>query len=217
MIPRDAKPVASQYWSSSDEALKEVANEIRNVVGASAPAPKSSAGPPNAAQDKTGFDLVRQQVRSYARLYDGTRLRMRPSKERTDRMEEIASHLRGLAVASYPLLDEFLQSPFPGERLGAVTILQVFAAEKYFGFLASLVGSEKPFIGYHAIRALRFAVDSLEPDSYALLRGALNTAQEHLEHASVGFNTDRQTLLTEAIAQLEKNAAAIPAALEKHD
>jgi hypothetical protein len=43
-------------------------------------------------------------------------------------------------------------------------------AWQYLGFLTELVGSEKPFIGYHAVEALRFAVDSLEPASYPRLR-----------------------------------------------
>lgn len=71
------------------------------------------------------------------------------------------------------MLDEFVKSPFPGERLAAVTILQVFAAEEYLGYLVDLIGSEKPFIGYHAVTALRFAVGSLEPASYPPVAGSI--------------------------------------------
>jgi TIR domain len=217
MIPRDAKPIVSQYWQSNDEAFKEVAKEIRNVVSSSPPVPKSSTEVQNSNPLKSSFDLVKQQVRSYARLYERTRLRMRPSDERTIRMEEIASHLRNLALASYPLLDEFVQSPFPGERLAAVATLQVFGAEKYLGFLTGLVGSEKPFISYQAMKALRFAVDSFEPASYPRLREALNEAGVRLQRASVGFDTDRQETLREAMERLDRNIAAIPVDLESFD
>jgi HEAT repeats len=107
------------------------------------------------------------------------------------------------------LLDGFVKSPFPGERLAAVTILQVFAAEEYLGYLVDLIGSEKPFIGYHAVRSLRLAVDSLEPASYPRLRQALNDAVQRLLHAAVGFDTDRQKILREASDQLNRYVAAL--------
>ena len=132
-------------------------------------------------------------------------------------MEDIATRLRNPALASYPLLDEFVKSPFPGERLAAVTILQVFATEQYLGFLAELIGSEKPFIGYHASRALRFAVGALEPASYPRLREALNDAVQKLQHASVGFDTDRKKILREAADQLNLNMAALPLNFESFD
>jgi hypothetical protein len=122
-----------------------------------------------------------------------------------------------LLLASYPLLDDFAQSPFPSERLAAVTILQIFSAEKYLEFLTGLVGSEKPFVSYHAMKALRFAVDSFEPASYPRLREALNEIGVKLQRASVGFDIDRQKTLREAREQLDKNIAAIPVDLETFD
>jgi hypothetical protein len=128
---------------------------------------------------------------------------MAPSNQRTTAMEEIASSMRSIALATHPLLDELVSSPFPGERLAAITILQVFSAEKYFDFLTEMVGSEKPFVGYHAIRALRFAVDSLEPSAYSHLIEVMNEASVRLGQASVGFDTDRQKLLREAKERLK--------------
>jgi hypothetical protein len=66
---------------------------------------------------------------------------MRPSNERTDRMEQIFEKMRALATASYPLLDELAKSPSPGDRLAAVAILEVFATKKFFPFATRL-----PFI-----------------------------------------------------------------------
>jgi hypothetical protein len=218
MIPRDAKAIFSSSRQSTDEAFKEVAKEIRDVVVGPLPsAPTLTAKERNLNQLEASLALVRQQIRSYARLYERTRLRMPPSGERTVRMEEIASHMRALATASYPLLDEFVCSPFPGERLAAITIMQVFGAEQYLGFLVNLVGSEKPFVGYHAIKALRFAVDSLDPSVYPRLFEALDEAGTKLEGAAVGFDTDRQTVLREAKAQLQKNIAALSSGSENYD
>ena len=77
--------------------------------------------------------------------------------------------MRALATASYPLLDELCNSPSPGERLAAVAILQVFATEQSLQFLVRLVGSEKPFVGYHAAKALQFAVGALDARASAAI------------------------------------------------
>jgi HEAT repeats len=132
-------------------------------------------------------------------------------------MEEIAGKMNHIALATYPLLDEFVQSPFPGERLAAVTILQTFSAEKYLGFLIELVGAEKPFVGYHAVKALRFAVDALEPAAYGPLLAALKEAGVRLRKAAVGFDADRQVLLRQAREQLETKMSAITTSVGSFD
>jgi TIR domain len=125
VIPRDARAITS--WPSVDEAFKTVAEEIRNIVSDPPPAPLSETAIDHAIRAlPPSLELVRGQIRSYANLYEKTRQRMRPSHERTQRMEEIFQQMRALATASYPLLDDFVCSPLPGERLAAVSILQVF-------------------------------------------------------------------------------------------
>ncbi len=142
---------------------------------------------------------------------------MEPSPERTKRMEQIFGHMRALATSSYPLLDELVASPFPGERLAAVSILRAFATEDNLPFLVTLVGSEKPFVGYHAIKALQFAVLSLEPQAYPQLREVLDQAQKALNSADVGFDTDRQAVLRDAKAQLESSIKAFSLPVGKYD
>jgi hypothetical protein len=197
MIPRDAKPITS--WASREEAFVEVATELRSLITAPPPSLSDSI-PESGAVERfdASLDLVRAQVRSYAHLYERIRQRMRPSHDRTKRMEEVFKRMRALAIASYPLLDEFSNSPSPGERLAAVAILQVFASEKYLPLLVKLVGSEKPFVGYHATRALSFAVGALDPRVHSQLMEAIVDSKAALESASVGFDTDRQTVLREA-------------------
>jgi hypothetical protein len=216
IIPRDAKAIAS--WPSVDEALTDVASEIRTLVSE---APSSLAQPSSEVGERHPFDLsldlVRGQVRSYAHLYEKTRQRMRPSNDRTRRMDEIFEKMRNLATASYPLLEELSRSPSPGERLAAVAILQVFAGEQYLPFLVKLVGSEKPFVGYNAARALRFAVASLDPHAYPQLSDAIREAQVALASASVGSDSDRLTTLREAEAELADTIKTLSAPAEGFD
>jgi hypothetical protein len=210
IIPRDAKAVTQ--WTSPEEAFLDVANEIRNLV--SEPTPSSSqpsVGHSEAVRSPLSGDLVRGQLRAYAHLYERTRQRMRPSQERTQRMEKIFAKMLGLATASYPFLDELANSPSPGERLAAIAILEMFASERFLPFLVRIVGKEKPFVGYHAIRALHFAVGALEPQAHPQLFEAIHDAQKALEQASVGFDTDRQTLLRNAEQELRATMESLAA------
>jgi hypothetical protein len=110
IIPREAKPIMSA--ASIDEAFTIVAKESRDVVDGPAAVP-SLREEPGAQGTLRSLNLVRDQIRAYARLYERTRARMPPYNQRTAAMEEIASSRRGLAVASHPLLDELVSSPFP--------------------------------------------------------------------------------------------------------
>jgi hypothetical protein len=216
IIPRDARAITS--WASQDEALADVADEIARIVSEPPPAPAMAVTQSRETDRfESSLDLVRGQVRSYARLYERTRQRMRPSDERTQRMEQIFQKMRTLAVASHPLLNELAVSPSPGERLAAVAILQVFATEEYLQFLVELVGSGKPFAGYHGTRALRFAVGSLDANHYPQLMKAIQNAQVLLEAASVGFDTDRQTQLREAEKELQANIASLSPPSTRYD
>ena len=208
LIPRNAKPIIS--WSSQEDAFYNVAEEIRDIVHQEPPFPSRRPGErdePSAFA--SSLDLVRGQVRSYARQYEIIRQRMRPSDERTLRMEQIFKQMRSIATASYPLLDELANSPSPGERLCAVAILQHFANEEYLPLLVKIVGTEKPFVGYHAIVALHFAVRAIDPRVHPKLLTAIVDAQDALKTASVGFDTDRQKVLREAEQELRATISAL--------
>lgn len=198
-LPRDAKAVIT--WPDPEIALAEVAEEISRLVK-DPPAPPPAKAAEQKPRPAPSLSLVREQVRAYAHLYERLRQRMRPSGERTQRMEQVFEKMRELATASYPMLDEFAASPSPGERLAAVAILQVFASEQHLPFLTRLVGSEKPFVGYHAIKALQFAVGALHPRAHDELLAALQDAEVALKDAQVGFDADRQTVLRNAQQEL---------------
>jgi HEAT repeat protein len=132
-------------------------------------------------------------------------------------MEQIFTQMRTLAIASYPLLDELANSPSPGDRLAAVAVLQVFASEQSLPFLVRLVGSEKPFVGYHAIKALHFAVGALDARAHPQLLVALKDARATLESAGVGFDSNRQTLLRDAGQELLTIIESLAAPGPRHD
>jgi hypothetical protein len=179
-----------------------VATEIRALVLEPPPSPPQPAatGRETSRLDSS-LELVRGQILAYPHLYEKTR--QPASGERTNRMEQIFQKLRELAAASYPLLDELAGSPSPGERLAAVSILQVFASERFLPFLAKLVGSEKPFAGYHATRALRFAVGSLDSQAYPRLLEAIDEAIGALRESHNGSVKDRMDRLQAARGELQ--------------
>lgn len=212
IIPRDAKAVKSSHWPSDAEAFTDVASEIARLV--SEP-PLPSAMPLTQRVQTQPFesalDLVRGQIRSYARLYERTRQRMPGSHERTRRMEQIFQNMKALASASYPLLRELVPSPSPGERLAAVAILQVFATPEHLPFLVRLVRSDRPFVGYHATKALHFAVGSLDANSYPQLMEAIHEAQTALPSADPGFDNERREVLRAAEQELHTNIESLSA------
>ena len=212
IVPRDAKPICStdDPRSASLELFNEVAKEIRDIVAQEPPEPIAPvAESSRAPKFDSVLDLVRNQVRSYAHIYERTRQRMPPSDARTARMEQIMTSMRNMATASYPLLKELAASPSPGERLAAVAILQVFASESLLPFLVGLVKSEKPFVCFHALKALRFAVNSLDPISYNALTRAVEEARAALQQAQVGPGADRARMLAAAEQELHANIESI--------
>jgi hypothetical protein len=215
IIPRDAKAISS-WGVLTEEALVDVAREIRTLVSEAPPSPSSSESGKVRRFDSS-LDLIRRQIRSYARLYERTRQRMRGSDERTVRMEQIFQKMCALATASYPLLDELANSPSPGDRLAAVAILQLFAAEQFFPFLSSLVGSEKPFVSYHATKALQFAVGSVDPRVHPQLLEAIHDAQTALKSSIAGFDNDRYNVLQAAEQELRDTMKHLAATTTRYD
>lgn len=80
-----------------------------------------------------------------------------------------------------------------------------------------LVGSEKPFVGYHAAKALQFAVGSLDPHLYPQLLEAIRKAQAVLTSASVGLDSDRQMVLRASEEELQDTIKTLSAPAERYD
>jgi hypothetical protein len=204
LLPQDATPVSS--FESEDEAWTQIAKAIRKMTADAAPPRMVATAPsPGVATEASATpDIVRDQVRQYARLYERIRQRMSSGPERTARMEEVSDRLRKLAPAYASLLGELAASPLPGDRLAAVTLLQRVSIEEQLPFLVRTIASDKPFVGYHAARSLEFAVESLEPRSYPRLASALAEASLSLEVSGVGPDSDRGRILRNAMESLER-------------
>jgi len=74
------------------------------------------------------------------------------------------------------------------------------------------VKSEKPFLCFHALKALRFAVNSLDPTSYDALTRAVRDAKAALQQAhpaEVGPGTGRAKMLDDADRELQANIHSI--------
>jgi len=201
LLPREAKPVTS--WPSPEEAFAGIADEINAITKEPPPASKKPAR--DAEQAVTAdLTLVRDQIIAYARVYERIRQQMAASDARTAKMQEVFDRMKTLANASFPLLSELTCSHSPGEKLAAVSILECYSSPKYLGFLAGLIRSEQPFVGYHAARAMEFAVSAMESRFYSLLRQAIDEATSALEIAIPGSDSGRKNILNRARASLKE-------------
>ena len=65
-----------------------------------------------------------------------------------------------------------------------------------------MIKSEKPFAGYQAAKALKMAVERLDPRAYPHLLQSIKEAQAADALAMLGRDTDRKRLLHEAENEL---------------
>jgi transcription initiation factor IIF auxiliary subunit len=123
---------------------------------------------------------VRIEIGQLANEYENVRRTMPAGDPRTRKMGAIASKMRSLAHSAQPFIKDFLESPSAGERLAGVSILEAIPDPRYLTWLAERIKTEKPFIGYHASRALLNATRSLGPSYADELQDAIARAQANL-------------------------------------
>jgi len=187
----------------------------------SAPAPDTVAKAPvsdnerAAAQDvaqlakSENLEQRRERVVELAREYDSVRASMTASDERTRRLEVVASKMRALSLACYDLLPVLAASPSAGHRLAAVSFLEVKPNPEYLDWLADRVAKEKPFIGYHAAWALRYAIESLPPSELPNVKKAIDSA---LASPGTAKGSDRERILQEALKKVSARLSGAPLA-----
>ncbi len=115
---------------------------------------------------------------------------------RTRRMTLIESRMRALTLSIYPLLPELTQSASAGERLAAIAALKEMPDPRYLLWLAERVGTEKPFIGYQATRALESAARNSDAASKDAVLAAVKEGQRIL--ANLQFQDPNQVRTLEA-------------------
>jgi len=99
-------------------------------------------------------DAALAPLRGLAVEYERVRQDMPFGRERTRKMSEIASRMKRLALAAAPYLPQLAKSASPGERLAAVTILQMQFDPAYIEWLSDRLVEEVAFIGYQAASAM---------------------------------------------------------------
>jgi hypothetical protein len=141
-------------------------------------------------------EIVRSQIDQLAEEYQNIRASMSPGDPRTRRMEIVTAKMRTIGLAAYPFRYELAASASPGKRLQAVACLQVRPDYDMLNWLAEWVGSERPFIAYHALVALNVAATAPNArDHLHALKDALRHAQTYSD--TFGEDTDRKMALRE--------------------
>ncbi|MFN0122678.1 MAG: SAV_2336 N-terminal domain-related protein, partial [Blastocatellia bacterium] len=127
--------------SAEIAALKEELAELQNHVP-----PPGAPEPPHVP--------VQAEILNLARQYEQLRRDLPSGNERTGQMEQVIAEMRARASEAKHMLPELAASRSPGQRLAAVAILNVMPDPEHIKWLGERMEAEKPFIGYHAARAL---------------------------------------------------------------
>ena len=162
----------------------------------------------------TDLSVVREQLSAFAAEYERIRATMEAGHERTRRMEVVASKMRTLAVAALPLLDELTASHSPGQRLAAVTTLQVKPDPRFIDWLAERFSREAaPFVSYHAAVALltaaRMGSEEIRPkvlSAIKLAKQRLGTGKEDTDRFQVLDTAERVLTSTQERGQQERSS-----------
>jgi hypothetical protein len=134
-----------------------------------------------------------------AEAYDKLRSTMDAGDERTLYMEQMTTEMKSLAGLADTQLDRLKNSASAGERLAAVSFLEVKPHAEMIPWLADRLIGEKPFIGYHAALALDAAAAALPAEKTAL--------QQAIEKGMTSLagkeKTDRYRTLSATRARLQ--------------
>ncbi len=140
-----------------------------------------------------------RELEALAKRYEALRATMKASDERTAQLEAVASGIRSYALANYSLLEHFIGSVSPGERLIAVLFLEVKPDCKYVNWLAERFSEDKAFIQYHAAVALRIANQKLGSTCKEQIRAAAEAALKQLGDNKQ--STDRYKVLQQILTE----------------
>ncbi len=156
-----------------------------------------------------GLELVRPQIIDLAKEYEHLRATMAPGDQRSQAMEAAAARMRALAADTYPMLGELAESTSAGQRLAAVSLLEVTPNDAYVDWLANRLSpeAEKPFVQYHAALALLHAVRELDPLTFPKLEAAVSNAVAFT--ADLPRGTDRARVVRTTHEELQRRRASL--------
>jgi SEFIR domain len=149
------------------------------------------------------LDFVRSQLLGLSAEYAKIRENIPSGDARSRQMEIIVTKMRSVALPATPLLRSLANSRVPGERLAAISILQVTPQTEYIEWLGErcLEGQPlgQPFLVYHAAVALLTSARTLDCVHRPRLEGAI---QKGLAHLGNKQSTDRYRTLAGALEEL---------------
>jgi hypothetical protein len=147
---------------------------------------------------------VRQQVDALAAEYERVRGSMPSSDVRTRAMEAVVSKMRAIGGTAYLLRHELSLSPSPGHRLQAIVSLQIIPDYgDLLDWLADRIGTERPFVGYHALVALNSAAgNESAPEHLVALERTLDRVRN--TSSKIDRDTDRRRMVDRFERQIER-------------
>lgn len=144
------------------------------------------------------------RVEAYAKEYEKVRAEMPPGHERTLEMEALVAKMRSLAAAAYAELPRFLKGTSPGEKLVAVSMLQVEPDVRQLPWLLEQIDTEVPFIGYQAAIAIKQTAIQGGDEERSQVKDALTAwVNTPKGKAMMSSSTDRAEELKSALASAE--------------
>ncbi len=116
--------------------------------------------------------IVRRLLKDYAKQFDTLRSTLPTGTDRKRQMIQVLLKMRGLALSAWDQLAVFMASSSEGERLVAITMLQVKPDTTRVCWLIARLTTEKPFLSYSAAEALRRAASQFreDPEKSALVQ-----------------------------------------------
>jgi len=153
--------------------------------------------------ESSDLSTIRARMLEFAREYEATRSNMKPSPTRTRAMNAIVAKMRTLGIAATPLLRELAyDNTSPGKRLAALAILQLAPDLTYLDWIVERMGTEQPFILFHASLVLLAMVRSYGVQSRQELAAAVARSLNVVKSFS-GGPPDHNTVDTLILAQSE--------------
>jgi hypothetical protein len=192
------KALVWEYRSHSDFAdtvRPHLLKVLRRAMVADEPA-RQAAVIPSSTSD---LDFVRSQLLGLSAEYAKIRANMPSGDARTRQMEIIVTKMRSVALPATPLLRSLADSRVPGERLAAISILQVTPQTEYIEWLGERCLEGQPFLVYHAAVALLTSARTLDCVHRPRLEKAI---QKGLAHLGNKQSTDRYRALAGALEEL---------------
>lgn len=150
------------------------------------------------AGGRTALAALPPEIVALADEYDRVHGTTAPSAARTALLEDVAARMRRSADVAREHLAALCVAPGAGTRMVAIAALQVRPDRDRVAWLAERVGTERPFVAYHALVALAMA--ARDPGCRAAVADALPALRKRRDELA---GTDRAAVLERIESELK--------------